>query len=429
MIFGIIAIGVVLIILVLRYPYLGVVFTIASLPVTDILRQVPYATSLITLIGAVTIASFLISRKVLGQRRPFQLINVHILGLLLIGWIFISNPQAALLGRDRNWTFTFLQLWILLWLTGELLDTPHKHNVLVWVYSLVTIASAVVAIQQGSLEQQIDIDLRVSGLAGGANTAARYFVVAMIFLNYLRVNTSNQFMRVLAVGGLIITFWGVFFTVSRTGMLLLFAAFGLIILMQPRLRYRFQVTIVFIIALVTIWYQSDNILQIMQTIMPSITRGTDTMGLRYALWKAGWRMWLDHPIQGVGVGMYSSQLRYYAQDLLIHPRFWSAVSHNMYVQMLAETGIVGLFLFILMLGKTIQNFWRTSIFDDTRLGSIRNIWFIVFVIMLLGGMTKTDQVDKMIWMTMGVSVYFYHLAEAKSQVAAEGKAMEGVAIS
>ena len=35
------------------------------------------------------------------------------------------------------------------------------------------------------------------------------------------------------------------------------------------------------------------------------------------------------------------------------------------------------------------------------------IGIIVFVVMLIGGITKTDQADKLLWLVIGLSNYFY----------------------
>lgn len=394
--------------LILWRPYLGIVITAASLPIADVIPSVPFASSAVPLVGAITIGAFLMNRKYEKKDQRFKFINVHFLGLLFIGWIFISHPQAAWFGIDRNWLFTYVQLWVLIWLTGELLDSEEKHQVFMWVYSLVTAISAVIAIQQGEIGLDFDTSRRVSGLAEGANSAARYFVVAMLFLNYLRLATEKPLMRILAVVGLLVTFLGVFFTVSRTGILLIFVAAGMLILLSPRQKYQIQLIIILFFASVLLWFMADNVVNIINSIIPSIAQGTDTAGLRYALWEAGLRMWGDNLFTGVGIGMYPVELKNYGQDLM-SPIYWrGAVAHNMYIQILAETGMIGLGIFIVLLINTLQNIWRGTSSNDLRQVALRNVWLIVFVIMLLGGITKSDQADKMIWLAIGVSVSLYN---------------------
>jgi hypothetical protein len=56
----------------------------------------------------------------------------------------------------------------------------------------------------------------------------------------------------------------------------------------------------------------------------------------------------------------------------------------------------------------LQNLWPGRKISDPNIVLLRNVWFVVFVVMLLGGITKTDQADKMLWLTMGVSVFFHN---------------------
>jgi O-antigen ligase len=401
-----IALAIIVVLLILRKPYLGIVFTAASLPATDVLPQIPLASSVVPLIGAVTLGAFLLSRKRQSGGSRLGFTSVHLLGLLFIGWLYISNPQAAWLGRDRNWTVTFLQLWFLVWLAGELLDSAPKQHVLMWAFAIVTVISAMIALQQGTLGKEFDPTLRAAGLAQGANTAARYFVVAFVFLNYLRTISSNRLLRILSIGGMIAAFLGVFITGSRTGMLLLLMALGLLVLLQSQLRYRVQFAVLFTGLLLLLWFVSDEVFTILASITPSITQGTDTVGLRYSLWKAGWRMWQDHPIAGVGIGMYRFELPKYAQDLMAR-RYWDAVTHNTYVQLLAETGVVGLGIFLVMLVKSLHNFWSVKNIGnrDSEI-ALRNVWIVVFLVMIASGISKSDQADKLLWLTIGVSLYF-----------------------
>jgi len=419
------AIALILAAVILVQPYFGVVFIAASLPIAEVLPNVSPITSVTPLLGGVTLVSFLFNRSKENKIGSFRFVNVHILGLLLIAWIFASNPEAAWFGADRNWVFTFIQLWVLLWLAGELLDTPEKQRVLMWVYSLSAILSALIAIrEENTTGVGLIISERVMGLALGINTAARYFVVAMVMLLYLRMAALNRPMRSLATSGVIITIIGLFATVSRTGILLLFTAVGLLILLQSGLKYKFQLIFLTSAVFSGLLFFSSNLINIINGIMPSILQGTDTAGLRYELWKAGWRMWLAHPVLGVGIGMFPAQLKNYAQGLQIPPQYSGLVAHNMYVQALSETGIIGLALFIALLIAGLYNLWPGRKISDPNVALLRNTWFVVFVIMLLGGITKTDQADKMLWLAMGISVVFRNPIKLAKHQRLAGRAIQ-----
>lgn len=401
----IIIFGLFLLILLMKDPYLGVAVIIASLPINDLLPQIPYFSSVVPLVGGVTLLGYLLHKRKGAIRNEFNLSRLHVLGLLFIMWMFVSNPEAAWLGTDRNWVFTFIQLWLLMYLSGELLDTEKKQVVVMVIFSVIAIISAFYAIQSGSIGEEFETSIRSEGFVDNPNAAARYFTVAMVFLSYLRSITKRSLLRLFILGGIFITYLGVFYTVSRTGILLMFAAQGLILLLQSKGRQRIGVIVTFVVGLVLLWLFSNSIFGIIESIFPTIINQEDTFGLRINLWKSGLMMWLDHPIRGVGIGMYIRKLYLYIFSLEgIHRT--KSVTHNTYIQVLAETGIVGFILFMQMIYNAIKNLWPKNSPRKSSQIALRNAWFIGFVVMLLGGITKSDHADKLSWMVMGVSLYF-----------------------
>jgi putative inorganic carbon (HCO3(-)) transporter len=74
---------------------------------------------------------------------------------------------------------------------------------------------------------------------------------------------------------------------------------------------------------------------------------------RAALMLAGVLMFLAHPILGVGPGGFADELDRFGAQI---PQLFDylATPHNAYVQMAAETGVVGLFAFVLFLVAVLQ---------------------------------------------------------------------------
>lgn len=84
---------------------------------------------------------------------------------------------------------------------------------------------------------------------------------------------------------------------------------------------------------------------------------------RLLIWQSAYKMFLDHPVLGVGLGQYKDnyQKKYISskakEKTLGH-------AHNNFMQMLAENGIVGFIGFTVMIGYFIchsfMRFWRTK---------------------------------------------------------------------
>mgnify|MGYP000895446580 CR=1 FL=1 len=403
LIFGII--GIVLFFLIFRQPYIGVVFTIATLPVIDLFPDIPLFSSIAVPLGLVTLVSYLFQTKSNLNRQKKGLDPVFIFGLLFMFWTVISNPEAAIFGKDRVWVLTFVQLWVLMALSGELLVTPQRQKTAMVIFAIAATISALFAIFQGEIAEDALSSARVAGLATNANQAARYFVIALVFFYYLRIKTNSSFNKLLYLVGILVTFIGVFFTVSRSGILLLFGAFGLILIFQPRVKNKVGLVILLVVGLIVLSFFSDSIFRIIRDIFPAIQEGTDTVGLRYNLWKAGWRMWLDHPFNGVGIGQYNQNLRRYMINM-VGPTRGSLSSHNTYVQVLSETGIVGFTLFMGMLINAFKHLWPSASRSLNENEDLRNAWFIILLIISVGGITITDLANKILWMVLGISVVF-----------------------
>lgn len=125
----------------------------------------------------------------------------------------------------------------------------------------------------------------------------------------------------------------------------------------------------------------------------------DTSG-RSVIWKVAWQMFKESPVFGKGLGLFMELLPQYARISLM-PQY----THNCYLQILAETGIIGFFSFLWFLfdivgrayKKMIQNIeiltlgillglsaFMIHIFFDTQLFSLKLATLFWLTIGLLG---------------------------------------------
>jgi len=66
---------------------------------------------------------------------------------------------------------------------------------------------------------------------------------------------------------------------------------------------------------------------------------------RRVIWQAGWNMFKANPWFGLGLGTFMFNFKEFVTD----KSFYIAYAHNCYLQIIAETGIIGLFSFLLIL--------------------------------------------------------------------------------
>jgi O-antigen ligase len=84
----------------------------------------------------------------------------------------------------------------------------------------------------------------------------------------------------------------------------------------------------------------------------SISNIIETGGTgRTEIWNVGWRMVQDHPLIGVGLGNFPAVFNKYTPVAVFDPSLAGSGPHNDLLSVAAETGVIGLLLFIGLLGS------------------------------------------------------------------------------
>ncbi len=99
--------------------------------------------------------------------------------------------------------------------------------------------------------------------------------------------------------------------------------------------------------------------QTKETYLLSVGSGIDRWNLRQAAWK----MFRTHPILGVGMGNFGYLYNAY-RPVGAEAVSYVAKAHNQYLEVLAETGIIGFAIFMVIIVQAALMFWRS--FQTTR---------------------------------------------------------------
>ena len=113
---------------------------------------------------------------------------------------------------------------------------------------------------------------------------------------------------------------------------------------------------------------------------------------RYYLAKAAWEMYLDYPVFGMGLGNYYYNCRLYYP--LVGGR-----AHNMYLEIMAETGTVGLLLFMSVILSAFKSINRV-IKSDTELSHYGRGLFIGIIGFLVSAIFLHAQLEKSLWLSV-----------------------------
>ena len=404
-----IIVGLAATVVILQKPYVGLTLVMALVSLNSALSDSLTIGYMNLALGGVTVAAFFIQRRWGKEEvQPLRFTAVQWFGVFFIGWIFVSNPTSAFgIGSDRNWLLTFVQLFVLLWLGPYMLTTPERNRVFMAVFVAAALFSGLSAVGD-SLTTPLSTDPTYSaaaGLAGQSNVATRLFTYGFIFLYYLRSTLKSSVVSLLGGVGLILLGFAVVTTLSRTGVLLLILALLLLVLKDLNSR-RGRGIVVLLLSGIIIFSVVPNTLFTQLTDRFTADNGDVTAEKRYWLWLAGLDMFRAHPIQGVGIGNFANDIVYYSYLYSALTAGSEVGAHNIYIAVLAETGMVGSFFFGGMIVTALRGYWRGIRTLPPDQSAILKIWLIVSIVILIGGLTKHDQYDKMLWLTLGMSGCF-----------------------
>jgi O-antigen ligase len=94
------------------------------------------------------------------------------------------------------------------------------------------------------------------------------------------------------------------------------------------------------------------------SLQESSARGDNSLRGRKSENLAGLQMWADHPLLGVGPDNFEVHYQRYSAAIGIDPRAQGRGAHNLYLESLAETGVLGAMAFLGVLWLALTGAWR-----------------------------------------------------------------------
>ena len=226
----------------------------------------------------------------------------------------------------------------------HLANTRRRVKGLVWTYLLLIFYLAVTSLKayySGNFMFAQGIE-RAEGLtsAGGDPNALAATVGSSLAICLLLVrNESVPWRRGLALLTTTVSLWTISLTGSRSGVLVVLTV---LIFLWWRGRNRFVNAILGLILIVGIY---SILPEQYQTRYSGMTNSEldESSELRITAWKRGFQMLVDHPLFGVGIGNFGTA---HAEAYSPEGQRSYLKAHNLWVQLFAETGLVGAATFI-----------------------------------------------------------------------------------
>ncbi len=356
--------------LILWNPFIGLLVVVLSLPFESIGMLgdpgAPGAISLTKISGLMTSAAvifdILLRRRPLVWRRMFN--RLSFLVLLLAA---VTTAAAVLYPTKESFkeTVRFLTIvvffFVILHLTTN--EARVRHIVLTWVitgtlvsvYSLIQrkygatvgsedwspIAGTVIDVS----EQDVGVMVRTAGTFTHPAWLALYLSLTLPLTLYLLWSAHRALHRTLWIFAAVIQIVAIFYTHARMGYLSM--VLGVVLFLVRRRGGAALVLWAVLVAAATypLWPTA------FQTRVESILDYTASESNRTRIGQqlVGWWMFRDHPVTGVGPGNFEENVRSYADRVPDRWRVEVIGAHNLYVEVLAELGVQGLVLMLLIL--------------------------------------------------------------------------------
>lgn len=203
---------------------------------------------------------------------------------------------------------------------------------------------------------------------GGPVADPNYYAQMMLVLVPLALdrfwNEKRRLLKVLAAWALGVCSLTVLLTYSRGG----FIALVIVVIATATVFYRGQLH--YLLALAVLALLLVNILpsrfaERISTLTDIVSNDTNSgvVSQDYSIrgrtseMIVAVQMFADYPILGVGLGNYPILYQKYAQRLGMEFRAEVRQAHNLYLEVAAETGLMGLFSFVLLLWVTLKSVW------------------------------------------------------------------------
>lgn len=320
------------------------------------------------------LAAFAVAAIALLQRRVLRPPNlVLVLGSLFVGWNaaswFWSLDRAATLTR----AVTLIQVWAMLWLIWEFARGAARQRQLMAVYLAGAVAGAGIGIARFAMHLETYYR-RYAATGFDPNDFGLLLALSLPMSLYLGFG-SRGWRRWLCYGAAAVVIAAILLTASRTALLASFAAFAFL-----AGTWR-SGTVFHRVASLALWvylvlglfaFAPAPSRDRLATIPREVTQGS--INSRKQIWKSGARVWLQHPITGVGAGAYPEAVR----PQLGTPAVQGAryVAHNTFLSVLVEGGVVGLALWLALLGCLIAFLWMMPVPEQALCLTLLVVWVI-----------------------------------------------------
>jgi O-antigen ligase len=274
-------------------------------------------------------------------------------------------------------------------------------------------------------------DYRIGGPIGDPNFYAQILVVLVPLALDRLWHEHNRLLRLLAGWALLACGLSIIFTYSRGGFIATIVVAALMLIRRPPNLLALLVTAGLIITLLQ--FIPANYTQRLSTLLSFVPESDTSVSSEISLRgrqsenEVAWLMFTDHPILGVGLDNFKVYYQEYSRRLGIDPRAEARDPHNLYLQIAAQTGLVGLIAFGTILWVMFRGLQSARMaFAVARLPQFSSMTMAFGVGMigyLIAALFLHNAYPRFFWMLFGIALAIPQIA--KYELSARGLSVHG----
>ncbi len=255
---------------------------------------------------------------------------------------------------------------------------------------------------------------RSSGLQGDPNTFALYQAMSLpaaLALAALTARPRRRLVLYAAVGVIVISIAS---TVSRSGLLALLAVVLLTLVAPWRVFFRRRSQKLAYAAVLVAGAAVTAVIGSSSLLARISSSGGDRGSGRIDLWGAAWHGFRAHPWFGIGAGNFPHQVIDLLQatpgvnDSAAYIPHIGRVVHNSYLGMLTELGIVGLAIFLLLIGLTgvalVRSFRRARAAAERTYERFSLAVAVALAAFMVSAFFLSIELNKPLWILVGLAL-------------------------
>jgi len=377
----------------------------------------------------------------LAERKRFVFFDMSITGLLLLflGSGVLSMSQSSYTGRSLEELYRYAFILLMMFTLANVVHTLGEIRVMSaafltagfvsLVIGLAGFVAALVSAQENLFVKRAGrgeltgLRFRLTGFDRDPNFYATFcliiFFLAMAYLAFKEDASIKAKVVLICVG--VLAFTSIAVTFSRGAWAGLLAGVAIVACRfvgeKGKKRGWVAVAVLPLLTVVALYsllllFNPNMLGKVEQAFLGRLTvKGLLSQSGRRGLWLAGINMFMTRPLIGVGIGAFKPFSMQYASTPL---RFGAQEAHNMYLDVLATTGLMGFLPWFLLLWLTTVVGWRnTLVFRLTSSeGAFALGLFAAFVALLVQGGSVGMQTVRGFWLTIALVHVLARVARA-----------------